>query len=279
MKQFNLHLVSDSTGETVSSVARAAMAQFDGIEPEENIWSLIRTKGQMEKVIASIQERPGMVLFTIVQPNLREMLTTACREMNTPCVPVLNSVVSEFATYLRMPVKASPGKQYELTEEYFTRVEALNFALTHDDGQATWNLEEADIVLVGPSRTSKSPTCIYLANRGFKAANVPYVAGVDLPQELFQLKKPFVVGLTIDMERLLQIRRTRLQSMKDTSNQDYIDPEGVHAEIMASRKLFVAQRWPVIDVSRRSVEETAATIIQKYRDRYGTSHPQASHGS
>ena len=276
MKIFNLHLVSDSTGETVSSVARAAMAQFEGIEPDEYIWSLVRTKSQMEKVIQQIQAHPGIVLYTIVQPQLRELLTQACHMLQIPCIPVLNSVVSEFANYLHMPVRAAPGKQYALTEEYFTRVEAINFALTHDDGQATYNLEEADIVLVGPSRTSKSPTCIYLANRGFKAANVPYVMGVPLPDGLLTLQHPLVIGLTIDLERLLQIRRTRLQSMKDTANVDYIDTEQVHEEIAASRKLFSSRRWPIIDVTKRSVEETAATIIQHYRDRHGKMHPKAA---
>ncbi len=279
MKHFNLHLVSDSTGETVSSVARAALAQFEGIEPLEFVWSLVRTKKQMDKVIAGLDTHPGMVLHTLVDDTLRDYLTTACLRLNIPCIPVLKNVVSEFANFLHEPVHASPGKQYELTDEYFQRVEAINFSLTHDDGQATWNLAEADIVLVGPSRTSKSPTAMYLANRGFKTANVPYVMGVPLPEGLETLTRPLVVGLTIDLERLLQIRRTRLQSMKDTANVDYIDAELVQTEIAASRKLFVARRWPIIDVTRRSVEETAATIIQMYRDRYGTSHPVQGHPS
>lgn len=276
LQHFNIHLVSDSTGETVSSVARAAMAQFEGIEPEEFVWSLVRTKGQMEKTVKALEAHPGIVLHTLVDDKLRDYLAAACHQLGVPCISVLNSVVHEFAEFLHQPVKARPGKQYELTEEYFQRVEAIDYSLNHDDGQAAWNLAQADIVLIGPSRTSKSPTAMYLANRGFKTANVPYVMGVPLPEGLELLTRPLVVGLTIDLERLLAIRRTRLQSMKDTANIEYVDSEMVQAEIMASRKLFVARRWPIIDVTRRSVEETAATIIQMYREKYGTSHPVAN---
>jgi regulator of PEP synthase PpsR (kinase-PPPase family) len=267
-RRFHLHLVSDSTGETVSSVARAALAQYEGIEPEEHIWSLVRTPNQMKKVLAGITEHPGVVLFTLVDKELRDILKQHCHQHNLPCVPVLARVISELTAYLGMQTIAQPGKQHELNEDYFSRVEAINFALAHDDGQATWELEEADVVLVGVSRTSKSPTCVYLAYRGYKAANVPFVSGVPLPEGLGQLKRPLVVGLTIDPDRLLQIRTTRLQSLTGKGETNYVDLEQIRAEVTESRKVYAKYHWPVIDVTRRSVEETSATIIQYYQKHY-----------
>lgn len=265
MKSFNLHLVSDSTGETVSSVARAAVVQFEDVEPEEFSWTLVRTKTQMERVIESIRENPGAVLYTLVDGNLRDMLKMECARRGLPCIAVLTSVVSELSTYLGMESHALPGKQHELNEEYFSRVDALNYALAHDDGQGHWELEEADIVLVGVSRTSKSPTCMYLAYKGLKTANIPFVLDCPLPPSLEQLKKPLVVGLTISPDRLQQIRKTRLQSLKQEEDTNYVDMENLQREVAESRKLFTKHKWPVIDVTRRSVEETAATIMQYHR--------------
>ena len=267
MKQFHLHLVSDSTGETVSSVSRAALAQFDTVDADEHIWSLVRTKAQMERVIAGIQLHQGMVLYTIVDKRLRDQLKSECLKMGVPCIPAIAGIVSEMATYLQVETSNMPGRQHELNDEYFSRVEAINYALAHDDGQAHWELDDADIVLVGPSRTSKSPTCIYLAYRGYKAANIPYVKGCPLPPELETLKKPLLVGLTIDVERLLQIRRTRLQSLKQEEHTNYIDVEEVRKEITESRRFYMQHRWPIIDVTRRSVEETSAHIIQLHQKR------------
>lgn len=266
MKQFHLHLVSDSTGETVASVARACMVQFNDAEPEEHVWSLMRTKGQLEKMIASLDTYPGIVMFTLVDHEMREMLRQACGKRGLPCIPILGHVIREFSTYLNQEAASQTGAQYELSEDYFARIEAINFALEHDDGQATWELEQSDIVIVGPSRTSKSPTCVYLAYRGYKAANVPYVPGVPLPENLVGLKQPLVVGLTINEERLIDIRTTRMAAMNQDAPTDYINEERVHDEIEASKKFFRAQGWPVIDVTRRSVEETATLMIQ-YRQR------------
>lgn len=265
MQQFHLHLVSDSTGETAGSVARAAMAQFDSVEAEEHQWTLVRTKTQMEKVIHAIAEMPGPVMYTIVDDGLREMLKSACRQLNIPCIPVLKAVLKELSTYLGVETHAQPGRQHQLDEDYFTRVEAINYALAHDDGQAHWELDEADVVLVGPSRTSKSPTCVYLAYRGLRAANVPYVLGIPLPPSLEELKTPLIVGLTIGPERLQQIRKTRLQSLKQEEDTNYVDSDGITEELQAARKLYNQHRWPVIDVTRRSVEETAATIVQLHQ--------------
>ena len=275
MKHFHLHLVSDSTGETVSSVSRAALAQFDAVEPEEHIWSLVRTKSQMDRVLAGVHANPGIVLYTIVDKKLRDLLKAECLKIGVPCVPVIARVVTEMATYLQIESSNLPGRQHELNESYFSRVEAINYALAHDDGQAHWDLEEADIVLVGVSRTSKSPTCVYLAYRGYKAANIPFVAGCPLPPELETLTRPLIVGLTIDVERLLQIRKTRLQSLKQEEHTNYIDLEQVQQETQEAKRFFTQRRWPQIDVTRRSVEETAAQIMQLHQKRLDKSLAEA----
>jgi regulator of PEP synthase PpsR (kinase-PPPase family) len=266
MKQFHLHLVSDSTGETVASVARASLSQFDHLHAEEHVWSLVRTKGQLEKVIANLDTHPGVVMFTLVDNELREQLRQACGKRSLPCIPILGHVIRELSNYLNQDATGHTGAQYELSEDYFARIDAINFALDHDDGQATWEIEQSDIVIVGPSRTSKSPTCVYLAYRGYKAANVPYVPGCPLPENLLGLKQPLVVGLTISGERLIDIRTTRLAAMNQDTRTDYVDEEKVREEIENSKKLFRTQGWPVIDVTRRSVEETATLMIQ-YRQR------------
>ncbi len=266
MRQFHLHLVSDSTGETVSSVARASIAQFEQLNAEEHVWSLVRTQGQLERMIASLDTYPGMVMFTLVDPVMREQLRQACGKRGLPCVPILGHVIREISNYLGMEATSQTGAQYELSEDYFARMDAINFALEHDDGQASWDNEQADIVIVGPSRTSKSPTCVYLAYRGYKASNVPYVPNCPLPENLTALKQPLVVGLTISPDRLIDIRTTRLAAMNQDMTTDYVNEEKVHEEIDAAKKLFRAQGWPVIDVTRRSVEETATLMIQ-YRQR------------
>jgi len=272
MKKFNLHLVSDSTGETVSSVSRAALAHFDDVEPEEFSWTLVRTSAQMERVIEAIRENPGAVMYTLVDNRLRDMLKIECARRGLPCIAVLSTVVSELSSFLGLETHASPGKQHELNEDYFSRVDAISYALAHDDGQAHWELSEADIVIVGVSRTSKSPTCVYLAYKGLKTANIPFVLGCPLPPSLETLKKPLVVGLTISPDRLQQIRKTRLQSLKQEEDTNYVDMEHMQEEISESRKLFNKYKWPVIDVTKRSVEETAATIVQylkKHQEKMG----------
>ena len=275
MKKFNLHLVSDSTGETVGSVARAALAHFDDVEAEEFSWTLVRTKTQMERIIESIRENPGAVMYTLVDNNLRDMLKMECARRGLPCIAILSTAVSELSSFLGLETHASPGKQHELNEDYFTRVDAISYALAHDDGQAHWDLEDADIVIVGVSRTSKSPTCVYLAYKGYKTANVPFVLGCPLPPSLETLKKPLIVGLTISTDRLQQIRKTRLQSLKHEEDTNYVDMEQMQQEIAESRKLFNQYKWPVIDVTRRSVEETAATIVQylkKHQEKQGNAN-------
>ena len=266
---FHLHLVSDSTGETVSSVARAAVAQFEGVEPVEHLWSLIRGKSQMDKVAAAITAQPGLVLYTLVDGTLRDQLRLHCDSLNLPCIPVLAQVIAELSDYLKLEISARPGKQHVLSDKYFSRVEAIDFTLAHDDGQSPADLNQADIILVGASRTSKSPTCVYLAHRGFKAANMPYVPGVPLPPQLLAATRPLIVGLTIQVDRLIDIRKTRLNSLQENQQTAYINLPQVSEELESAKRFYRQQGWPVIDVTRRSIEETMAVIIQYYQQRAG----------
>ncbi len=255
--------MSDSTGDTARSVARACLVQFDEVEFAEHFWVLVRTRTQMERVIDGIAARPGIVLCTVVERELRMLLEEACKRMSVPFVGVLDPVMGALTEHFGSSASLKPGRQHTIgTTDYQLRIDAMQFVTVHDDGQATWNLNEADVILVGVSRTSKTPTCVYLANRGVKAANVPYVPGVALPKELFEVRNPLVVGLTIDPERLIQIRRNRLLMMKQTDETDYVDVEQVRAEIAGARRTFLSYRWPIIDVTRRSIEETAAAIMQ-----------------
>lgn len=269
--KFHLHLVSDATGETIHSMARACMSQFEGVEPIEHNWALIRTHSQIKKIIVAVEESPGVVMFTLVNAELREALLEGCRHLQIPCIAVLDPVIASLGNFLGVKAKGLPGRQHIMDAEYFSRIDAMTFALHHDDGQAVQNLLEADIILAGVSRTSKTPTCIYLANRGIKAANIPIVPGVPVPEELTSLRnkpgEPFVVGLTKDPARLIQVRRNRLQMLSQDSNTDYVDLESVREEVTAARRLCTKFNWPVIDVTRRSIEESAAAIIQLYERR------------
>jgi len=266
-KTFHLHMVSDSTGETVHLVARASLVQFQGIEATEHLWSMIRSEAQIREIIKGVRENPGFVLFTIVDDTLRTELENSCRELKVPCIPILDPVVSALGSYLGAEIHAEPGRQHVMDADYFSRIEALHFVLSHDDGQATRTLERADVVIVGVSRTSKTPTCIYLANRGLKAANVPIVPGCELPGELLNMKKPLVVGLINDPRQLVQIRRNRLRSLGQDEDTDYVDLETVIDEVKQAKRLFARNEWPVIDVTRKSIEEVAANILQLYNRR------------
>ena len=261
-QDFHLHLVSDATGETVQSVARACLVQFEEAEPIEHIWTLVRNERQIDEVIQAIETNPGFVLFTMVNVNIRTRLQAACQRLQIPCISVLQPIMSALGGFLQVEGQARPGRQHLLDGEYFERISAMDYAMTHDDGQSVWNLEEADVVLLGVSRTSKTPTCIYLANRGIKAANIPIVPGVELPPEVFDLTSPLVIGLTNDAGNLLHVRRNRLRMMNERDETTYVDPVAIAAEVTQAKRLFTAQNWPIIDISRRSIEETAAAIIQ-----------------
>jgi regulator of PEP synthase PpsR (kinase-PPPase family) len=262
---FHIHLVSDSTGETTQGVLRASIAQFEDVQTQEYIWPMVRSTAQMELVIEALKENPGPVIFTLVSTRTRQPLVEACARLNVPCISVLDPVIESFANYFNRKTVNRPGGQHTLNAEYFDRIDALHYVMAHDDGQATRDISDADLVLVGVSRTSKTPTSIYLANHyGLKTANVPFVPGIPLPDELFDLKDMVVIGLTASADRLVQIRRNRLLMLKQEPETDYVDLETVKAEIGEARKLFAKNMWPVIDVTRRSIEETAAAIFQLY---------------
>ena len=266
-KIFHLHMVSDSTGDTLHMVTRASLVQFDNIEANEHIWNMIRNKDQIQEVLESLRENPGFVLYTIVDQDLRTLLEDGCRELKVPCIPILDSIVNALGTYLDIKTHAAPGRQHVLDADYFGRIDAMHFVLNHDDGQSTRTLEDADVIIVGVSRTSKTPTCIYLANRGLKAANVPIVPGCELPRELMSAKKPLIVGLTNDARQLVQIRRNRLRSLGQDEETDYVDIETVSREIRDAKRLYTREGWPVIDVTRKSIEEVSASILQLYNRR------------
>ena len=268
----HLHLISDATGETVNSVARACLVQFEETEPIEHIWTLVRTRGQLDKAIAEIEAHPGPVLYTMVDDALRAVLTDACRRLNVASVDILDPVMHALGGHFQRAGSRRPGRQHALDSDYFDRIEAMDFAIAHDDGQAVDGLERADVVLVGVSRTSKTPTCIYLAQRGVRAANVPIVPNVPLPQSLFRAKGPLVVGLTKDPAHLVDVRRMRLRAMGDRGEaSSYADLETVASEVQAARRLCAQRGRPVIDVTRRSIEETAAAILTLLQQHRGTS--------
>ena len=258
---FHVHLVSDSTGETLNAMARAVCARFDGVLPIEHIYALVRSSRQLDRVLIEIGGAPGVVLHTIVDKDLRAQLETGCRKIDMPCIAALDPLVSALGRYLGASLSTRVGAQHTLDAGYFERMDALNFAMAHDDGQGNTDLEASDVVLVGVSRTSKTPTSIYLAHRGVRAANVPLVPGTEPPGQLFALSKPLIVGLTVSPDRLLQIRRNRLLSLREERESAYVEEEAVRNEIVRARRLFERYRWPVIDVTRRSVEETAAAVI------------------
>ncbi len=266
---FNVHLVSDSTGETLNAVMRAAAAQFERVQPLEHNYYLVRSAKQLSRVISEIKAAPGVVWYTIADEQLRAMLEHECRAAGVPTLAVLDPAVHMLSRHLGIVATERVAGQHSLTQDYFDRIEAIDFALRHDDGQNVAGLTTADVVLVGVSRTSKTPTCVYLANRGVRAGNIPLVPGVPPPPLLEQLRGPMVVGLKISAERLTQIRRQRLLSLKESPETSYADEAAVQDEVTKANRLFQRNKWVVIDVSRRSVEETAAAILNKLNQRRG----------
>lgn len=264
---YNLHLVSDSSGETVTNIARACLVQYENIQVTEHFWWLVRTTGQMNRVIEGIRNAPGLVVFTLLDKGVRDLLEQACREMRIPYVSAIDPVMQAFSRFFERQAMSEVGKQHVLDDDYFHRIDAMHFAVQHDDGQSMASMSDADMILVGVSRTSKTPTCMYLANRGFKAANIPLVPGFTLPDEIATTRKPLFVGLTREPKSLTDIRQSRLRIMKEERASGYADLDIVREEIAEARRLFVKHNWPVIDVTRRSIEETAATIIQLYNQR------------
>lgn len=260
--KFHLHLVSDSTGGTLNNVLKACLAQFENVEPEEHLWNLVRNERQLKRVLDGIRGNPGPVMFTLVDEELAAKLKEGCHGLNVPVIPILQPVIGSLSAWLGMESRALPGLQHILDEEYFRRMDAMDYTLHHDDGQKTADtLSQADVILVGVSRTSKTPTSIYLANRGIRTANVPYVVDVPLPENIRTLKGPLFVGLTAAPDRLVEIRRNRLKQLGERRETDYLGIDQVEDEVREARRFYTQMGWPVIDVTRRSVEETAAEIM------------------
>jgi regulator of PEP synthase PpsR (kinase-PPPase family) len=265
--KLHLHLLSDSTGETLENIAKAALAQFDDVEVLRHFWPMVRSETHLERILAEIAQNPGLVIFTLVNPEIRRQLETRCRAIGLPAVAPLDPVNHALSNLLGQEMKARPGRQHMLDAAYFARVDAIQFTIAHDDGVNWENWEEADIVLAGVSRTSKTPTSIYLANRGLKVANIPIVPQSPPPELLYRLKNPMVVGLTTSPERLIQVRRNRLLALNQQDETSYIEQEAVQKEVAYARRMFADNGWPVIDVTRRSIEETAAAIITMSNER------------
>ena len=261
MSKVHLHLVSDSTGDTLEQVAKASLVQFPKIEPIKHYWPMIRTARHMERLIAEIEENPGIVMFTLVDHEIEKVLVDACKSHKWPYISVLQGIIRELGHHLGQTPTERPGLQHQMDDVYFERIDAIQYTLAHDDGQITENLRDADIILVGVSRTSKTPTCIYLANRGYKAANIPIVPGLPIPSELEQCKDKFIVGLVNSVDRLVQIRKNRLLMLQEDKTTDYVDEELVKEEVKEARRLFSKMGWPTVDVTRRSIEETSVAII------------------
>jgi regulator of PEP synthase PpsR (kinase-PPPase family) len=273
VKQLHLHLLSDSTGETLDMLATACLAQFDGVEAIRHLWPMVRSEGHLDRVLDDVERRPGLVLYTVVNPTIRRELEQKCRRRAINAVSVLDPVLDALAAVSGEQAKGRAGRQHALDAAYFARVDAIQFTIAHDDGVAPENWEEADIVLAGVSRTSKTPTSIYLANRGYKVANIPLVPTSPPPPNLFTLKHPLIVGLTTNSDRLVQIRRNRLLSLNQAPETDYVDLEAVNGELAFARRMFADNGWPVIDVTRRSIEESALAIVKLYGERLERAEP------
>ena len=265
-ERLNLHLVSDATGETLNSIARATVSQFEHVSILYHRWSLVRTRFQLHRVLEGIEAEPGPILSTLLDGGLREELARVADRLGLTVVNVLDPVLSMLQEEIGEKAASRPGRQYVLDADYFRRIDAMHFVLAHDDGQAQAGIKEADVILVGVSRSSKTPTSFYLANRGVKAANVPLVPGLPDPPGLADPGCP-VIGLTLDPPALIEIRRHRLRmiahggAMRQDST-DYIDQDTVKDELLWARRMCNRRGWPVIDVTRRSIEETAATVLQ-----------------
>lgn len=263
---FHLHMISDATGETLLSAGRAVSAQYPSHRAIEHIYPLIRSESQLRDVMGEIDAEPGIVLYTVVDETIADEINKACQKMGVPCASVLDPVISTFQSYLGQVKMRRASAQHVLNADYFHRIDALNFTMEHDDGQMLENIDEADIILVGISRTSKTPTSIYLANRGIKTANVPLVPQFEVPIQLLKAKNPLIVGLVASVDRVATVRSAR-DLDGGINTQAYIDRIEIAEELNYARRICNRQNWPLIDVTRRSIEETAAAILA-LRPRY-----------
>lgn len=257
---FHVHMISDSTGETLMGVMRASAAQFERGQPIEHLFALVRSPRQMERALEHVAAFPGVVMYTVVNPDLREALENRCADLGMPAIAVLDPIETTLSAYLGAPMTGRAGAQRTLDADYYRRIEAMNYCMAHDDGQGD-DLASADVILLGISRTSKTPTSIYLGNRGVRTANIPLVPGTPLPDDLFTHRKPVIVGLYATPERIIQIRRNRLLNLNEDRSTEYVDEDAVKDELIFAKRLFARHNVPSIDVTRRSIEETAAKII------------------
>lgn len=257
---FHVHMISDSTGETLIEVMHASVAQFEKVEPIEHLFALVRSSKQLERALQHVSEYPGIVMYTLVNFELRRELEDFCARLDIPAIAVLDPIQATLSGYLGAPIQGKAGAQRVLDADYYRRIEAMNYSMAHDDGQGD-DFASADIILLGISRTSKTPTSVYLGHRGYRAANIPLVPSIPLPEEIFRLKKPLIVGLTASSERIVQIRRNRLLNLNEDRSTDYVDEASVKDELFFAKRLFARHNWPFIDVTRRSIEETAAKVI------------------
>jgi [pyruvate, water dikinase]-phosphate phosphotransferase / [pyruvate, water dikinase] kinase len=275
---FHLHLISDSTGETLTTMAKAAAVQYAQVRPIEHIHPLIRNKKQLARVLTEIEQAPGIVLYTVVNQELTEEIENRCRVLKVPALHVLKPIMQVFEAYLGAPQTPIVAGQHVVDADYFRRIDALNFSMAHDDGRLPDDLSQADIIILGISRTSKTPTSIYLAQRGYKTANVPLVPGIPPPAALTSKHSAFIVGLIASPERIADVRRNRVTMMSKTTIEGYVDRQQIAMELNQSKILFQNNKWPMIDVSRRSVEETAAQIIKLLHDRDSADEEQRETG-
>ncbi|BCP55793.1 putative pyruvate, phosphate dikinase regulatory protein [Kaistia sp. 32K] len=271
-RHLHLHLISDATGETLLTVGRAASAQYPGVSVIEHMHSMVRAPKQIDQLLVEIEREPGIILYTLVDRVMAAMLEQGCRDIGVPCFSVLDPVLQVFQSYLGASSEGRAGAQHSLDGDYFRRIEALTFTMMHDDGQLPEDLDLAEIVIIGVSRTSKTPTSIYLANRGVRTANIPIVPGIGLPAELEAASHPLIVGLVATPDRIVQMRENRVLSNAAFGSEDdpYVDRAAVANEIAATRKICARNGWPVIDVTRRSIEETAAAILALRNKQAGT---------
>jgi len=263
-KIYQVYQVSDSTGETLDRIFLAIKAQFSNFDCKTIHYSFTRTNNQIDKIISnSKSEKNVIILYTIVDNNLAKYLVDETKKNNIPCFEVLGSLIADFSKLLKQEASRKPSGQHVLDKEYYNRIEAVQFTMSHDDGKIISDLDKSDVILVGISRTSKTPTSIYLANRGYKVTNIPLIPNKNIPSQLIESsKKTCVIGLVCDATRLLDVRRNRIQSMHEDRPGNYTNEDEILTELENSKKLFKKYNWPVIDVTRKSIEEIAASIIK-----------------
>ena len=262
-EKYNVYLVSDSTGETLDRIFLSLKSQFANFDYEKKEFAFVRTEQQIDKIIKECNKiENAIILYTIVETKLAKYLANQSERNSVPCFGVLGNLILSFSKLLNQKAAHKPSAQHVLDEDYYNRIEAIQFTMTHDDGKKTDDLNSADVILLGVSRTSKTPTSIYLANRGFKTINIPLVLNQKIPEDLISNKKACIIGLIADPERLADIRRNRVAIMKDHKIKDYTDLDFIKKEVNDSKSLFKKNNWPMIDVTRRSVEETAASILK-----------------